>query len=180
MQSICVFCGSNPGFSPSYVDLARRLGTLLAQRRQRLIYGGGRVGLMGALADAALSSGGEVIGVIPQLLLDREVGHSGLTQLHVVTTMAERKAVMGELCDAFLTLPGGIGTLDEFFEAWTWTQLGLQHKPSGVLNLDGYYDPLLEFVERSVSAGFLHPDARATVLVDTDPERLLERLASWR
>ncbi len=180
MQSICVFCGSNPGFNPNYLILARRLGTLLAQRRLRLIYGGGRVGLMGAVADAALSGGGEVIGVIPQLLLDREVGHTGLTQLHVVTTMAQRKAVMGDLADAFLTLPGGIGTMDEFFEAWTWTQLGLQHKPSGLLNCDGYYDPLLEFLDRSVAAGFLHPASRAAVLIDSDLERLLEQLASWR
>jgi len=180
MQSICVFCGSNPGFNPSHLSLARRLGTLLAQRRLRLIYGGGRVGLMGAVADAALSGGGEVIGVIPQLLLDREVGHTGLTQLHVVSTMAQRKAMMGDLSDAFLTLPGGIGTLDEFFEAWTWTQLGLQHKPSGLLNQDGYYDPLLEFLDRSVAAGFVHPASRAAVLIDTDLERLLEQLASWR
>jgi len=180
MQSICVFCGANPGFNPSYLSLARRLGTLLAQRNLRLVYGGGRVGLMGALADAALSSGGEVFGVIPQLLLDREVGHTGLTQLHVVTTMAQRKAVMGDLADAFLTLPGGIGTLDEFFEAWTWTQLGLHHKPSGLLNQDGYYDSLLEFLDRSVAAGFVHPVSRDAVLVDSDPEQLLEQLASWR
>jgi uncharacterized protein (TIGR00730 family) len=180
MQSICVFCGANPGFDPKYIALARQLGGLLARRGQRLIYGGGRVGLMGALADAALQGGGEAIGVMPQLLLDREVGHSGLTQLHVVTTMAERKALMGELSDAFLTLPGGIGTMDEFFEAWTWTQLGLQRKPSGLLNLDGYYDPLLEFLDRSVEAGFLRPAGRAAVLVDTDMERLLEQLAQWR
>ena len=180
MQSICVFCGANTGFDPGYVQLAKRIGTLLGQRRQRLIYGGGRVGLMGAMADAALTAGGEVIGVIPQLLLDREVGHSGLTQLHVVTTMAQRKALMGELSDAFLSLPGGIGTMDEFFEAWTWTQLGLQRKPSGLLNFDGYYDALLTFLDRSVSAGFLHASARDAVLIDTDAERLLDQLASWR
>ena len=162
------------------MELASRLGSLLAQRRQRLVYGGGRVGLMGAVADAALAGGGEVIGVIPQLLLDREVGHTGLTQLHVVTTMAQRKAVMGELSDAFLSLPGGIGTLDEFFEAWTWTQLGLQRKPSGLLNFDGYYDALLTFLDRSCTSGFLHPSARDTVLIDTDLERLLEQLGNWR
>lgn len=180
MRSICVFCGANPGFNPGPLTLAQRLGTLLARRGLRLIYGGGRVGLMGALADAALAAGGEVIGVIPQLLLDREVGHTGLTQLHVVTTMAQRKALMGELADAFLTLPGGIGTMDEFFEAWTWTQLGLQRKPSGLLNADGYYDPLLEFLDRSVAAGFLHPDSRASVLIGTDLENLLEQLTAWR
>jgi uncharacterized protein (TIGR00730 family) len=179
MQSICIFCGANPGFAPSHIELARSVGRLVASRGLRLIYGGGRVGLMGAMADAALSTGGEVIGVIPQLLLDREVGHGGLTQLHVVTTMAQRKALMGELSDAFLTLPGGIGTMDEFFEAWTWTQLGLQHKPSGLLNADGYYDPLLEFLDRSVAAGFLHPASRASVLIDTSPERLLDQLAAW-
>lgn len=180
MQSICVFCGSNPGFDPGYVSLAQRVGTLLAQRRLRLVYGGGRVGLMGAIADAVLAGGGEVIGVIPQLLLDREVGHTGLTQLQVVETMAQRKAVMGELSDGFLTLPGGIGTLDEFFEAWTWTQLGLQRKPSGLLNFDGYFDTLLAFLERSISAGFVHPSSRGAVLIDTDAERLLDQLLSWK
>jgi uncharacterized protein (TIGR00730 family) len=180
MQSICVFCGANPGFDSKYTSLARQLGGLLARRGTRLVYGGGRVGLMGALADGALAGGGEVIGVMPQLLIDREVAHRGLTQLQVVTTMAQRKAVMGELADAFLTLPGGIGTLDEFFEAWTWTQLGLQRKPSGLLNADGYYDALLEFLDRSVAAGFLHAASRATVLVDTVMERLLEQLEQWR
>src|ERR1044071_6601004 len=180
MQSICVFCGSSPGFDPRYVQLAEHVGSLLAQRRLRLIYGGGRVGLMGAVADAALAGGGEVIGVIPQVLLDRVVGHTALTQLHVVSTMAQRKAVMGELSDAFLSLPGGIGTMDEFFEAWTWTQLGLQRKPSGLLNFDGYYDALLTFLDHSITAGFLHASARDTVLIDTDPQRLLEQLANWR
>lgn len=180
MQSICVFCGANPGFDPKYTALARQLGSLLARRGVRLIYGGGRVGLMGAVADGVLASGGEAIGVMPQLLIDREVAHSGLTQLHVVTTMAQRKAVMGELADAFLTLPGGIGTMDEFFEAWTWTQLGLQRKPSGLLNADGYYDPLVEFLDRSVAAGFLHSASRASVLVDSQMEGLLEQLEKWR
>ncbi len=180
MRSICVFCGANPGFNPGPLTLAHQLGTLLGRSGLRLIYGGGRVGLMGALADAALAAGGEVIGVIPQLLLDREVGHTGLTQLHVVTTMAQRKALMGELADAFLTLPGGIGTMDEFFEAWTWTQLGLQRKPSALLNADGYYDPLLEFLDRSVAAGFVHPGSRASLLIGTDLEKLLEQLTAWR
>jgi uncharacterized protein (TIGR00730 family) len=180
MQSIGVFCGANPGFNPNHSVPARQLGSVLARRGLRLVYGGGRVGMMGILADAALAAGVEVVGVIPQLLLDREVGHSGLTQLHVVSSMAQRKALMGELADAFVTLPGGIGTMDEFFEAWTWTQLGLQTKPSGLLNVDGYYDPLIEFLDRSVAAGFLHPASRATVVVETQLERLLDALAGWR
>jgi uncharacterized protein (TIGR00730 family) len=180
MQSICVFCGANPGFDPNHSVPARQLGSALARRSLRLIYGGGRVGMMGILADAALAAGVEVVGVMPQLLLDREVGHSALTQLHVVNTMAQRKALMGELADAFVTLPGGIGTMDEFFEAWTWTHLGLQTKPSGLLNVDGYYDPLIEFMDRSVAAGFLHPASRASVLVEQDLERLLDALAGWQ
>ena len=180
MQSIAVFCGANTGFNPSHSQPARELGSALARRGLRLVYGGGRVGMMGILADAALAAGVDVVGVIPQLLLDREVGHAGLTHLHVVSTMAQRKALMGELADAFVTLPGGIGTMDEFFEAWTWTQLGLQTKPSGLLNVAGYYDPLIELMDRSVAAGFLHPASRATVVVETDLERLLDALASWR
>lgn len=180
MHSICVFCGANPGFEPVHTNLAQTAGRVLARRGLRLIYGGGRVGLMGALADAALAEGGEVVGVMPQLLMDREAGHTGLTRLHVVTTMAQRKALMGELADGFLTLPGGIGTMDEFFEAWTWTTLGLQRKPSGLLNSSGYYDLLIEFLDRSVVAGFLHPTGRNAVIVDTELERLLERMAAWR
>jgi uncharacterized protein (TIGR00730 family) len=133
---------------------------------------------MGALADAVLAGGGEAIGVIPQLLLDREVGHTGLTRLHVVTSMSERKRVMGELADAFVTLPGGIGTMDELFEAWTWTQLGLQQKPSGLLNFRGYYDPLIAFLERATQEGFLRTRHFETLLIDTAMERLLDRLAA--
>ncbi|PZN32284.1 MAG: TIGR00730 family Rossman fold protein [Proteobacteria bacterium] len=177
MRSVCVFCGSNPGDRPAFVELARTLGTLLARRGTTLVYGGGRVGLMGAAADAALAAGGRVIGVIPQMLLDREVGHSGLTQLHVVGTMAERKRLMGELADAFITLPGGIGTMDELFEAWTWTQLRLHDKPCGLLNFAGYYDALIAFLDGAVEAGFLRPRHRAALIVDTNLESLLARLA---
>jgi len=177
MDSVCVFCGSAPGSHPSYLALAREFGSLLAARGHRLVYGGGRVGLMGALADAVLAGGGEVIGVIPQLLIDKEVGHLGLTRLQVVSTMSERKLAMGELSDAFVTLPGGIGTLDELFEAWTWTQLGLQNKPSGLLNHRGYYDELIAFLDRSVTEGFLQAPSRARLIVETDMHRLLDRLA---
>ena len=176
MKSLCVFCGSSPGNHPRYLEVARELGALLARERITLVYGGGRVGLMGALADAALAAGGEVVGVIPQLLLDKEVGHTGLTKLHVVETMAQRKQVMGDLSDAFLTLPGGIGTMDELFEAWTWTQLELHRKPCGLLNQDGYYDDLVAFLSRCVGEGFLRPRHHAALIVDTDLPRLVTRL----
>lgn len=176
MQSLCVFCGSSPGADPGYVRLAAAVGELLAQHNLKVVYGGGRVGLMGALADAALRAGGQVIGVMPRLLIDKEVGHTGLTELHVVQTMAERKLMMGRLADGFITLPGGIGTMDELFEAWTWTQLGLQQKPCGLLNYAGYYDPLIEFVDRAVREGFLNPRWRAALFVDTDMTRLLTRM----
>ena len=149
---------------------------MLAQRDITLVYGGGRVGLMGGLADAALAAGGRVIGVIPQLLLDREVGHTGLSQLHVVDSMAARKLLMGELSDAFLALPGGIGTMDELFEAWTWTNLDLQRKPSGLLNHLGYYDALIGFLDHAVAEGFLKPRDRATLLVRESLPELLDAL----
>ncbi len=178
MKSLCVFCGSNSGNQPRYLETARALGSLLARRQCTLVYGGGRVGLMGAVADAALQEGGRVVGVIPQLLLDKEVGHAGLTELHVVQTMAQRKQMMGDLSDAFLTLPGGIGTMDELFEAWTWTQLDLHRKPCGLLNQAGYYDPLIELIARCQSEGFLRPRHAAALLVETELEPLVERLAA--
>lgn len=179
MRTLCVFCGSRAGADPGYIELARTVGSLAAERNIAIVYGGGRVGLMGAMAESALAANGRVIGVIPQMLMDREVGHGGLSELHVVRTMAERKQRMGELSDAFLTLPGGIGTMDELFEAWTWTQLGLQTKPSGILNFRGYYDPLIEFLDRAVTEGFLNERNRAQLWVDDDPRRLLERLCSF-
>ncbi|HMN44248.1 MAG TPA: TIGR00730 family Rossman fold protein [Povalibacter sp.] len=178
MKSLCVFCGSNAGNHPRYLETARTLGTLLARRHCTLVYGGGRVGLMGAVADAALQEGGRVVGVIPQLLLDKEVGHAGLTELHVVQTMAQRKQLMGDLSDAFLTLPGGIGTMDELFEAWTWTQLDLHRKPCGLLNQAGYYDPLIAFIERCQAEGFLRPRHASGLLIDSELEPLVERLAA--
>jgi uncharacterized protein (TIGR00730 family) len=178
MKSLCVFCGSSPGARPDYAALAERTGATLARRNLTLVYGGGRVGLMGVLADAALAGGARAVGVIPQMLVDREVGHAGLSELHVVRTMSERKLLMGDLADAFLALPGGIGTMDELFEAWTWTQLGLHRKPCALLNLQGYYDPLIAFLDRAVEEGFLQPRYRAALLVGDELEALLDRLSA--
>jgi len=179
VRSLCVFCGSSAGEDPRYRELTRDFGRLLTERGLTLVYGGGHVGLMGTLADAVLAAGGHVIGVIPRMLVDREAGHSGLPDLRIVGTMAERKTLMMELADAFLALPGGIGTMDELFEAWTWTQLGLQRKPCGLLNAFGFYDALIEFLDRSSDDGFLDPRTRAMMLVESEPRRLLERLAGW-
>ena len=178
MKSLCVFCGSSAGNKPAYTALAREFGRELARRGLRLVYGGGRGGLMGAGADAVLETGGEAIGVIPQMLLDKEVGHSGLTRLHVVQTMSERKWLMGELFDAFVALPGGIGTMDELFEAWTWTQLEIHRKPCALLNFDRYYDPLIAFLDRAVGEGFLRPRHRAALIIEHEIQRLFERLAA--
>lgn len=179
MKSLCVFCGSSFGVRKEYSELAHAIGTSLAERGIDLVYGGGRVGLMGVIADAALAAGGRVVGVIPQLLIDKEVGHSDLSELHVVQTMAERKWMMGELSDAYLALPGGIGTMDELFEAWTWTQLDLQRKPCGLLNFQGYYDSLIAFIDGAVREGFLRPRHRAALLVDEDYVSLIQALAAY-
>jgi uncharacterized protein (TIGR00730 family) len=176
MRTLCVFCGSSPGNQPEYMDLARETGRLIAERQLTLVYGGGKVGLMGALADSALAAGGRVIGVIPQMLLDREVAHRGLTDLRVVSTLSDRKFQMGVMADAFLSLPGGIGTLDELFEAWSWFQLGLHRKPSGLLNFRGYYDSFVQFLDLAVSEGFQQPQHRAALLVGTEIGPLLDQL----
>lgn len=176
---VCVFCGSNTGSDPRFVRAARELGALLARERVALVYGGGSVGLMGTLADAVLENGGEVIGVIPRALWEREVGHRALTQLHIVETMHERKAMMASLADAFIALPGGLGTLEEIFEIWTWAQLGLHAKPCGFLDVAGFYAPLMEFLDRAVDAGFLRIQHRAIALVDGDAQSLLHRFAEY-
>ena len=176
MSSICVFCGSSPGSRPEYREAASGLGALLASRRIRLVYGGGHVGLMGVLADAVLDGGGQVVGVITDGLQAREVGHTALPDLRVVATMHERKALMASLADAFVALPGGAGTLDEFFEAWTWTQLGIHRKPVGLLNVAGYFDALLTFLGHAVDQRFIRDDHWSAVVVDDDATRLLERL----
>lgn len=176
LRRIAVFCGANSGAAPVYADAARGLGALLGSHGIELVYGGGRVGLMGVLADACLRAGGRVTGVIPQALADREVAHRGLTHLRVVASMHERKALMASLSDAFLALPGGYGTWDELFEALTWSQLGIQGKACGLLNVAGYYDPLIAMVDAAVSEGFIHADHRGLLMADTDPTRILERL----
>ena len=173
-----VFCGSSPGRSRSYVRSASELGRLLASRRLEIVYGGASVGLMGALADSALAAGGTVIGVIPTRLVEREIAHAGLTKLHVVETMHERKALMAELSDAVIALPGGTGTLDELFELFTWKQLGLHRKPIGLLDVDGYWQPLLAFLEHAVDERFLHAEHLETLLVDRSASVLLDRLAT--
>jgi uncharacterized protein (TIGR00730 family) len=179
MKRICVFCGSNTGARPDYADAARDMAATLARRNIGLVYGGGRVGLMGILADEMLRLGGEVTGVIPRMLSEREVGHVGLSELHVVETMHERKALMADLSDGFIALPGGIGTLEEIFEIWTWAQLGSHRKPCGFLDVGGFYAPLFEFLDRAVEERFLAPRFRAIAIVDDDPERLLDRFAAY-
>jgi len=180
MKRICVFCGSSPGLDPRYLEAARTLGRVLARRGLGLVYGGGSVGLMGAVADAALAAGGEVVGVIPQVLQIRELAHRSLTTLHVVGSMHERKALMAELSDGFLALPGGMGTLEELSEVLTWAQLGLHARPIGLLDVAGYYQPLADFFDRAVAAGFLRPAHRALLLIGHEPEALLDRFAAWR
>lgn len=178
MQSICVFCGSNTGVGDGYVHAARSLAQALARRGIRLVYGGGSIGLMGVLGDAALAAGGHVTGVTPRKLLEREVVHRGLTELHVVETMHERKAMMAALSDAFVALPGGLGTLEELFEVLTWTQLGIHSKPCALLDVAGYYTRLSGFLDHAVERGFVKKEHRDMLLVAEDPETLLDRLAS--
>ena len=180
MRSHCVFCGSSPGARAEYSAVARQLGLSLARRGVRLVYGGARVGLMRELADAVRGAGGEVTGVIPEGLRTREVAHTDLPDLRVVRSMHERKALMGDLADGFLAIPGGAGTLEEFFEVWTWAQLGIHRKPCGLLNVRGYFDGLLAFLDHAVAERFLRVEHRAMVLVDDDGERLLERFAAYR
>jgi uncharacterized protein (TIGR00730 family) len=173
---VCVFCGSRNGVRTQYLDEARRLGELLAMRGVGLVYGGASVGLMGAVADGALAARGEVIGVLPQALVDREVAHRGLTKLHVVDNMHQRKAMMAELADAFVALPGGLGTLEETFEIATWALLGLHRKPLGLLDVDSYFRPLVDFLDHAVTEGFVDPQHRALFHVDADAAPLLDRL----
>ncbi|NFV79320.1 TIGR00730 family Rossman fold protein [Magnetospirillum aberrantis] len=179
MRRVCVFCGSSKGARADYAEAAAAMGRLVAERGLGLVYGGGEVGLMGILANSALAAGGEVIGVIPEALMRMEVGHPKLTALHVVDTMHERKAMMAELSDAFVALPGGIGTLEELFEVWTWGQLGIHPKPLGFLDVAGYYDSLHAFLDHSVAEGFLKERHRAMTAVESDPARLLDRLAAY-
>lgn len=180
MRRICVFCGSSTGANPAYAEQAAVLGKLLAERRIGLVYGGASVGIMGVVADAVLAEGGEVIGVIPKHLMRVEIAHSELTQLHVTEDMHERKAKMAELSDAFLGLPGGVGTLEELAEVWTWAQLGLHSKPIGLLDVAGFFRPLRDFVDHMVTEKFLRPQHRDIVSVDADPAVLLDSLAAYQ
>jgi uncharacterized protein (TIGR00730 family) len=174
-----VFCGSNVGANGAYVEAARSLGQLFAREGIALVYGGGSVGLMGELADSVLGAGGEVIGVIPHSLWAREVGHRGLTDLRIVDTMHERKAMMADLADAFIALPGGLGTLEEIFEVWTWTQLGFHDRPCGLLDVEGYFDALVRFLDHAVAEQYVQPAHRAILSVERDPDRLLDALAAF-
>lgn len=176
LNSLCLFCGASPGADPAYRDAAASFGTTLAHRNIRLIYGGGSVGLMGVAADACLAAGGEVVGVIPRMLMEKEVGHAGVTQMHVVETMHDRKALMTELSDGFIALPGGFGTLDELFESLTWQQLAYHTKPIGLLNVNGFFDALIAFLDHARDERFLRDLHRESLQVDTDLSVLIDKL----
>jgi uncharacterized protein (TIGR00730 family) len=178
LRSVTVYCGSNPGADPAFAEATRELALLLARRGIRIVYGGGHVGLMGLLADTAMEAGGDVVGIMPQALVDREIGHRGLRDLRVVGSMHERKALMAELADAFIALPGGIGTLEELIEVYTWSQLGMHRSPLGVLNVNGYYDHLGAFLDVAVRERFLRPQHREFLIFEEQPEALLDRLAT--
>lgn len=179
MKSVCVFCGANPGNDPVYAAGARAMGVEIARRGMVLVYGGGAVGLMGVVANAALEAGGEVHGVIPRALREKEIGHNDLTRLEIVDTMHIRKARMAELSEGFIAMPGGIGTFEELFEIWTWGQLGIHEKPLGLLNVAGFYDPLAAFLDGTVEAGFLKQAHRAMAMTDTEPATLLDRMEAY-
>jgi uncharacterized protein (TIGR00730 family) len=180
LQRICVFAGSSVGHRVAYAEAAEQLGRTLAQQHIGLVYGGGGVGLMGRMADAALAAGGEVIGVIPDALQRREVGHTGLTELHVVESMHQRKEMMAAYADAFVVLPGGLGTLEETFEVWTWAQLGFHRKPIGLLDVDGFWQPMIAMLDRMVDEGFVHALHRKIVCIDAQVPELLDRLRAWQ
>lgn len=179
-HSVCIYCGSSPGDNPAYMDSARAMGQLIAERGYRLVYGGGHVGLMGAAADAALQAGGEVIGVIPQDILDKEVGHGGVTELITVNSMHERKMKMALLSDSFIALPGGIGTLEEIVEVFTWSQLGFHSKACGILNIEGYFDPLLTLLDHMVDSRFLRQEHRDQLLCGDSPEDILGQVTAHK
>jgi uncharacterized protein (TIGR00730 family) len=179
IRRLAIFCGSNPGARPEYVAATRSLGKLLCERGIGVVYGGSSVGLMAALADTMLDNRGDIIGVIPRMLVEREVANDALSDLRIVESMHERKAMMAELADGFMALPGGIGTLEEFFEIWTWGQLGMHDKPCGLLNIAGYFDPLLQFLDRAVDEKFVREVHRRMVVVESDPSELLARFEAY-
>jgi uncharacterized protein (TIGR00730 family) len=178
MKRVCVYCGSRPGALPGYIESARRLGAELARRGITLVYGGMEAGLMGTIADSVLEAGGEVIGIIPRSFVEKGLGHPGIPDLRVVDSMHARKALMADLSDAFVVLPGGVGTLEEFFEVWAWATLDLHRKPLGLLNIGGYYERLLGFIDHAVSQGFLNEKHRSGVLIEARPEAILDRLGA--
>jgi uncharacterized protein (TIGR00730 family) len=180
MKRICVFLGSSVGLRPEYADAARQLGRELVRRSLGLVYGGANLGLMAILADSVLAEGGEVIGVIPQMLVEKEIAHQGLTELHVVDSMHERKALMADLADGFIALPGGLGTFEEFFEVWTWGQLGLHAKPCGLLDVCGYFHHLIQFLDHAVEERFLRQENRNLLLWATEPDKLLDLFENYR
>ncbi len=180
MRQVCVFCGSSKGINPIYSEASKELGVAIARRGIGLVYGGGHVGLMGIVADAVLKSGGSVIGVIPQALDDLEVAHRGLTELYIVDTMHTRKAMMADRADGFIAMPGGFGTLDEFCEIITWAQLGQHSKPCAILNINGYFDLLIQMFDHCVDEGFVKSIHRELVIVDDNVESLLDKMESWR
>jgi uncharacterized protein (TIGR00730 family) len=179
MKSLCVYCGSSPGANPAYADAARTLAKEMVDNNIALVYGGGKVGLMGVIADEIVRLGGDATGVIPKALLDKEIGHGGLTRLHIVKDMHERKAMMAELSNGFIAMPGGIGTLEELFEVLTWSQLGFHDKPIGVLNVNGFYDGLIAFVHHLVAQGFVKSEQASLMMHEPDAQTLLERLKSF-
>ncbi|TPE45201.1 LOG family protein [Pontibacter mangrovi] len=179
MKSIAVFCGANAGNNPMYAEAATKLGQLMAAQSMRLVFGGGKVGLMGTIADAILAKGGEAVGVIPQSLIDREVAHTGLTEQHVVKTMHERKALMAAKSDAFIAMPGGFGTLDEVNEIITWNQLGIIKKPVAFYNVNGYYDKFMSFLSDCVQEGLIKPEYKNSLIVESDAEVLLQKLTKY-
>jgi uncharacterized protein (TIGR00730 family) len=176
---LCVFCGSNEGYDPAYRAMAQSLGQALAREKIALVYGGGAVGLMGAVADAVLESGGEAIGIMPQALVDKEIDHKGLTELRIVGSMHERKALMAELADGFIAMPGGLGTFEELFEVWTWAQLGYHRKPCALLNVAGFYDKLAGFLDEVVERGFVKPVHRSMLIVENDPAALIAAIRAY-
>lgn len=179
MKRVCVFCGSSRGVNPAYSEAAQQLGLLLVERGLELVFGAGHIGLMGVLADAVIAVGGQTHGVIPRAMVDRELAHAGLGQLHIVNTMHERKALMADLSDAFIALPGGFGTADELFEILTWAQLGIHSKPVGLINIAGFFDPLLSWLDRAVADCFMKPKHRRLLIEATTPEEMLDRLGQF-
>ena len=179
IRRLAIFCGSNPGARPEYKAVTRSFGNALCERGIEVVYGGSSVGLMAVLADTMLEAGGGITGVIPRMLVDREVANTALSDLRIVESMHERKSLMAELADGFVALPGGIGTLEEFFEIWTWAQLGMHEKPCGLLNVAGYFDPLLSFLDRAVDEGFVRQVHREMVVVESDPEALIDKFGEY-